>query len=115
MAFLGVFFSQLLAKLVAQSAFLLALVVAAFAAFWLLGTDLGVWIFEQFMGLSIAILNSLSFDFDSLNVTKYITALPPETVNMMGLIGLGQAMAIIIGAIGVRIVLQLIPFTRLGS
>ena len=115
MAFLGVFFTQLLAKLVAQSAFLLALVIAGFAAFWLLGTDLGVWLFEQFMDLSIMILNSLGFDFDALNVTKYMTVLPQETINMMGLIGIGQAMAIIIGAIGVRIVLQLIPFTRLGS
>nr|WP_199066962.1 DUF2523 family protein [Chromobacterium sp. ASV5] len=115
MGFLGIFFGQVLAKFVAMAAFILALAIAVIAALWLLGTDLGVWLFEQFMDLSIYILNSIQFDFNTLNVTKYITALPPETQNMLGLIGVGQAIALIISAIAVRVLLQIIPFTRLGS
>ena len=43
------------------------------------------------------------------------SGLPSEILNMLGLIGFGQAMGIIGAAIAVRLVLQLIPFVRLGS
>jgi hypothetical protein len=33
----------------------------------------------------------------------------------MGLIGIGQAVSLIIAAISIRVILQLIPFVRLGS
>ncbi|MOA59084.1 hypothetical protein D3C78_1836160 [compost metagenome] len=42
-------------------------------------------------------------------------AIPAEVLNVLGLLGAGEAVAIIISAIGVRMLLQLIPFTRLGS
>ena len=51
----------------------------------------------------------------SWNPAEYIGDLPSEVSNMIGLIGLGEATTIIIGAIIIRLLLQLIPFTRLGS
>ncbi|MBA4710475.1 DUF2523 family protein [Aquitalea aquatica] len=115
MGFLGVFFAQILSKFVSMAAIIIALFVAAFAALWLLGTDLGSWLFGQVLDLAIFIMNTISFDFNAMNVAQYITILPAETRNMLGVIGAGQAIALIIGAIGVRLLLQVIPFTRLGS
>lgn len=34
---------------------------------------------------------------------------------MLGMIRLGEGLAIILAAIGIKLVLQVIPFTRLGS
>ncbi len=50
--------------------------------------------------------------FDPL---QYVSAIPPSVMNILGLIGLGQALTIIGVAILIRLGLQLIPFTRLGS
>ena len=41
--------------------------------------------------------------------------LPGEILNIMSLLGVGTCVSIIAAAIGIRLVLQLIPFTRLGS
>lgn len=71
--------------------------------------------FELLLEILSAILNGLGSLFDAIDLTQYISAIPPEASNIMGLIGVGQAMSMIIAAIGIRIVLQLIPFVRLGS
>ena len=77
--------------------------------------DLAIWIFEQFLDISILALNGLDTYFDTLDVTAYISAIPPETQWFLGQIGLPAAMSMIITAITIRLLLQLIPFTRLGS
>lgn len=115
MAWIATFFGQILTRLVSIVAFISALAVAAFAALWLLGTDLASWVLDQALTVLETVLNTISFDFSTLNVTQYITILPAETRNMLGLIGAGQALTMIIGALAVRVLLQLIPFTRLGS
>ncbi len=63
----------------------------------------------------IGILLDGAFSALSFNPAEYITALPPDIINVLGLIGMGDALSIIIAAVIVRITLQLIPFTRLGS
>ncbi|OFZ92323.1 MAG: hypothetical protein A3F74_15945 [Betaproteobacteria bacterium RIFCSPLOWO2_12_FULL_62_58] len=112
---LGVLLTAILAKIAAFAAWFVLLVVAMYAAWWLLGTDLGVWFFEQLLKLVISIMNTISFDFSAFNPGQYISALPADVVNMLGLIRVGEALAIIVAAIVVRVTLQLIPFTRLGS
>lgn len=94
---------------------LVNLVAAMFEALWDLVRDIFYWIFEQVLDLAIHILNGLDFDFSMFNPAQYISGLPSELVNVIGLIRVGEALAIIVGAIVIRIVLQLIPFTRLGS
>jgi hypothetical protein len=42
-------------------------------------------------------------------------SLPGDIVNIMGLLGFGDAANIIMTAISIRLLLQLIPFVRLGS
>lgn len=114
-AALSAFFSALLAKFVGMASWILALVVAMFAAWWLLGTDLGCWLFEQVLLLTVSILNGLNLDFSAFNPGAYVTAMPPELVQGLGLMRVPEAIAMILGSVVIRVTLQLIPFTRLGS
>lgn len=112
---MGPFFTALLGKIVAFASWIGTLAVAMFAAWWLLGTDLFAWLFEQILDIVIAVLNSFDVDMELFNPGVYISALPPDVVNMLGLIRVGEALAIVGAAIVIKVLLQLIPFTRLGS
>lgn len=117
MAGIGLFFSAILAKVVALAAWFGALFVAAFAALWLLTTDLGCWVLEGLLSLIQIVLDSLPGveGFALFNPAQYVSGLPPDLVNMLGLIRIGEAMAILLAAILIKLTLQIIPFTRLGS
>lgn len=112
---MGAFFTAILAKIVGFAAWIGALMVACFAAWWLLGTDVFAWLFEQVLDIVISVLGEIDFDFETFNPAQYISGLPPEIVNTFGLLRLGEAFTIIVSAIVLRLTLQLIPFTRLGS
>ena len=66
-------------------------------------------------GLDIVKAGMDAVDVSSLSGFADGVQLPPEIVNVMQLAGVGTAVTIIVTAIGIRLVLQLIPFTRLGS
>lgn len=108
------FLVAILAKIVEFAAWSVVLGGIIFACFWLLGTDFAKWAFEQLLDLLIFILKDVDISFEFLNPEKYVS-IPPELANMLGLLGVGQALGIILAAIIVKITLQLIPFTRLGS
>jgi hypothetical protein len=114
---MGLFFTAILAKVVAFAAWLASLAVAVFAAVWLLGTDLGCWLLEGFLAIIQTVLESLPGvdGFALFNPAQYVSALPADVVNMVGLIRVGEALAIILAAILIKLTLQIIPFTRLGS
>lgn len=76
--------------------------------------DVFFWLFDTIMGFAVQLLDVVSFPA-TFQPTQYISALPPEVSNMMGLIGLNEATTIIVTAIIIRIGLQLIPLVRLGS
>lgn len=76
--------------------------------------DILFFAFESFLDLLIFILDSVGSAFDLVDISNWIT-FPPEVANMIGLIGLAQAMGLIMSSIVIRLALQLIPFTRLGS
>ncbi|KFK57862.1 VSK receptor [Vibrio vulnificus] len=48
-------------------------------------------------------------------ISAYFSAIPPEPAWMLSAIGLPQCLVMIITALTIRMLLQLIPFTRLGS
>ncbi|MEN3159613.1 DUF2523 family protein [Alkalimonas sp. NCh-2] len=77
--------------------------------------DALMFIFEQLMLLIIFLLDALGDLFSALDITQYIAGIPPDMAWVLQQIGLGQAISMIIIAITIRIMLQLIPFTRLGS
>lgn len=91
--------------------FLYALVLTVFDIL----KDLFFWLFESIMDLSLLALEGLDSYFDGLNITSYISAIPPSVSYVLNAIGLPTAMTMITTAIVIRMLLQLIPFTRLGS
>lgn len=112
---IGAFFTAILAKFGAVLAWVAALAVLVFAALWLLGTDLGAWIFEQVLDVAISALNSITFSSETFNPSTYIAALPVEIGNMLALLRVGECFTIIAAAVVLKLLLQLVPFTRLGS
>lgn len=77
--------------------------------------DVFFFAFEQIMILITFVLNGMDALFQGLDITQYLTMIPPGTAWVMQQIGLGQALTMIVSAITIRLFLQLVPFTRLGS
>lgn len=77
--------------------------------------DICIWFFDAVMGLAVMLLGGMGDIFSSLNVAQYINAIPGDVASVLSLIGLSEATGMIIIAITIRLMLQLIPFTRLGS
>lgn len=111
---MGGFFTTLFAKLAAIVQWFGKLAVAVFKAAWDFIRDAVCWPFEQIMDVVITAVSALDMSQLQTYSSSWST-LPGELVNILGLLGVGQAAAIIVAAIGIRLVLQLIPFTRLGS
>lgn len=104
----------LLNKFVALAKYIGDLVKAVFVAFWDICTDLFSWAFDSFLGIAVSALSV--FDFSGL--TAYAGAwagLPAQLLEVLSAIGLSTAVGMIVTALGIRLMLQLIPFTRLGS
>lgn len=77
--------------------------------------DIGIFFFEQFLDITQLALNGMDSYFDGLNISSYTSMIPPDVSWFLGQIGVTQALTMIVTAITIRIILQLIPFTRLGS
>lgn len=77
--------------------------------------DFFIWILEQLSNVGLMVLNGLGSMFTGLDVGSYWGAIPPETAYFLNIIGLSQAMGMIITCLGIRIILQMIPFVRWGS
>lgn len=106
------FFTALLAKIAAFASWLLQVVSRVFADLWNIFTDLFCWAFDSILGIAIAALSAISVPF---NPQTYYALIPPGTVQMLGAIGVTQALSIIVAALVVRFILQTIPFVRWGS
>ena len=105
---------MLLAKFAAAVSWIGRLFVAIFLAGWDFIRDAFVWVFDEVMGVAVAGIGSVDVS-GMTSASQWWGGLPAEIMNMLGLVGFGYAMAIIVSAVGIRLVLQLIPFTRLGS
>ena len=111
---MGAFFSAILAKIVAVVAWFGALAVAVFVALWLVLKDAFSWLFEQVLTVALSAISDI--DTTSLvDLAQAAGALPASVINVLLLLGVDTAIVIITSAIAIRLVLQLIPFTRLGS
>lgn len=106
--------SMLLAKIAAAVAWFGDLFVAVFVALWDVVRDLFAWLFEQCLDVAISAVAAIDVSALTSNLNTW-GSLPTEVLNVLAVLGVGQAVIIITAAIGIRIVLQLIPFTRLGS
>lgn len=77
--------------------------------------DMYIWLFESLMDISLLAINGLDSFFSGLDVATYISSLPSGVSYYASASGLSQAMGMVIIAITIRLLLQLIPFVRLGS
>ena len=111
---MGGFFTTLFAKIASVIAWVGKLWLAIFVAAWDLLRDALTWPVEQLFDLANAAMSALDLSGLTQAAQSWGT-LPGEVINILGLLGVGEAAAIIAAAIGIRLVLQLIPFVRLGS
>ena len=109
----GKFFTALFAKITAVLEWFVQLVIAVFVAVWDLIKDAFSWLFEEMLSVSASAIKDI--DTSGIDGLTSYGGLPGEVMNILGLLGVGQAIAIITAAIGIRFMLQLIPFVRLGS
>ncbi len=78
--------------------------------------DVFLWCFEQCLSLAKSALDGITgLDTMAAEAAKTWALVPPDVITVMQSIGLGTALGIITAAIVIRLVLQLIPFVRLGS
>lgn len=110
---MGSLFSMLFAKISAVVQWVADLFIEVFVSLWEVVSDVFAWLFDQCFSVAVAAVNSL--DTSAFNGINGWGALPAEITNILSLLGVGTAVTIITAAIGIRLVLQLIPFTRLGS
>ena len=109
---IGRFFTAVLAKFVNTAQWLLAVFKQIFIDLWNIATDAICWLFEGLLSIAVSALNAIDAPFDP---QTYYSLIPPETVQMMGAIGVTQAITIVVGALVIRFTLQTIPFVRWGS
>ena len=77
--------------------------------------DLFFWAIEQVFSAVNVLLSWVLGFFSPLDIGQYLSAIPPNVSWVLAAIGIPQCLVIIFAAITCRILLQLIPFTRLGS
>ncbi len=107
-------FSTLFAKIAAVVKWFGELFLGVFKSLWDLLTDVPCLLLEQAFDIVISAFSAFNFD----GVTRSLGAfneLPAELVNILGLLGFAEAMGIVGTALTIRILMQLVPFTRLGS
>jgi len=106
------FFTSLLAKIANFAKWLLAVVLQIFQDLWNMVTDVVIWAFDSVLGIASSALAAISVPFDP---QIYYAMIPAEVAQLMGYIGVPQAIAMIVAALVVRFILQTIPFVRWGS
>ncbi len=111
---MGGLFSSLFAKINAALAWIGSLFVAVFTAAWNVIKDAFCWMLDSILGIAVSALQTLDLTGITNNLSSY-GSIPANVMQVMGAIGLGQALAAVAAAIGIRFALQLIPFVRLGS
>lgn len=77
--------------------------------------DLFYFVIDTLLEFVVPLIDTITAPLTVFNPQTYINALPFEILNVMGLLRLGEAMAIVVAALLIRLIMQLIPFVRLGS
>lgn len=106
------FFTKLLAKIAAFAEWLVLVVIQVFKDLWNIFSDLICWAFDGMLSIASGALSAISVPFDP---QTYYGMLPAETANMLGVIGITQALTMVVSSLLIRFALQTIPFVRWGS
>ncbi len=70
---------------------------------------------DAVLGVITEILSGFSGVADLVGISSIMSSLPTGFTNAMYFMGLPSCMGMLVTALGIRAVLQLIPFVRLGS
>lgn len=92
---------------------LVGLVKAVFLSVWDFCVDVICYVFDKVLQFAVDAMSAI--DVSAVQSASGWGSLPGDVINIVGLIGLGDCMAIIGAAIAIRLAMQLIPFVRLGS
>jgi len=106
------FFTSLLKKFTDLCAWFLSVFKQVFIDLWNMVTDVFCWGFESVLAIASGALNAIDIPF---NPQTYYAMVPPEAANMLGYIGITQALTMVVSALLIRFTLQTIPFVRWGS
>lgn len=77
--------------------------------------DFFIWIMEQLINIGLLLLDSVGLMLEGLDIASYWGLIPPETAYFLNAIGISQAVGMIVTCLGIRFLLQIIPFVRWGS
>jgi hypothetical protein len=117
--FLKDFINKLWDKITKYTDWTIKVIEALVKALWDMFTDLIAWAFDQILDIIGIAIDSMYTESGADELIQRVSStwdgLPLEVTMVMASIGLGTAMTMIAGALFIRILLQLIPFTRLGS
>ncbi|KGY11254.1 VSK receptor [Vibrio tubiashii] len=94
---------------------LLDAIIALFMSLVEIFKDIVYWFFNLIMNVVDDLLAVAISLFEPIDIGQYMSGFPPEAAWVLAQIGIPQALGMIVSSIGIRIILQLIPFTRLGS
>lgn len=112
MATIFSFFTSLLSKISGLAKWFLSVFKQIFVDIWNVVTDMFCWVLDSALSLAASIVSAINVPFSP---GTYYSMIPPEMANVLGLIGIPQAIGMIVAALVIRFLLQLIPFVRLGS
>lgn len=82
---------------------------------WLIGQDVFCWALDGLLSVAQSALATIPLPDSAFQFGAQLGNLPSEMLDMFAKLGLGYCLALVVGALAVRLVLQLIPFVRLGS
>jgi hypothetical protein len=107
-------FTRLFSKVTQVLTWIGELWKAIFLAGWDFIKDGFCWALESLLKIAVGAVQAVNVGGITENMSVW-GSIPANVLEVCAALGLGTAFAIITAAIGVRLVLQLIPFTRLGS
>lgn len=103
------------AKISAVLSWVVSIITTLFAGLWSLLTDFFIFVIDQLFALVLYIVGGMTWNFSTFNPVTYWNQLPASLISVLNLIGVPIALGMIVTALGIRFILQLIPFVRWGS
>jgi len=109
------FAAWLLSWLNAFTAWIVTVIGSVFVGLWSMLTYFFIFVLDSLFDLVLYIVGGMSWDFTTFNPVTYWNQLPASLISVLNLIGVPIALGMIVTALGIRFILQLIPFVRWGS
>ncbi|MFA0062457.1 DUF2523 family protein [Vibrio cyclitrophicus] len=77
--------------------------------------DIVYFFIDELLEMAISALEKLAELMDYLDFSQFYSMLPDDIYNALGALGFGEALTMIVSTIFLKIILKLLPFTKLGS